>query len=88
MDALRKLHNDCKRALIQRWVKRSDRVLDCGCGRGGDLHKWKASGAIVFAIDPDEASLQEAEERAFSIGIGVWFLRSRDDHPGGICRSL
>jgi SAM-dependent methyltransferase len=74
MDALRKLHNDCKRDLIQKWVVRGDRVLDCGCGRGGDLHKWKASGAIVFAIDPDEASLREAEERAFNIGLSVWFL--------------
>jgi SAM-dependent methyltransferase len=74
MDSLRKLHNDCKRDLIQKWVKRGERVLDCGCGRGGDLHKWKAVGAIMFAIDPDEESLREAEERAFNIGISVWFL--------------
>jgi SAM-dependent methyltransferase len=73
-EALRKLHNDCKRSLIQRWVKRGDRVLDCGCGRGGDLHKWKASGAVVFMIDPDEESLKEAENRAFEMNFGVWFL--------------
>lgn len=74
MDALRKLHNDCKRSLIQAWVRPKDRVLDCGCGRGGDLHKWKHTGAIVFAIDPDEASLQEAEQRAHDMNFGVWFL--------------
>ena len=49
-------------------------MLDCGCGRGGDLHKWKATGAVVFMIDPDEASLQEAEQRAHDMNYGVWFL--------------
>jgi SAM-dependent methyltransferase len=73
-EGLRKLHNDCKRALVQSWVKRGERVLDCGCGRGGDLHKWKHSGAIVFAIDPDEASLEEATNRAHEMNFGVWFL--------------
>jgi SAM-dependent methyltransferase len=74
MDALRKLHNDCKRSLIQRWVKKGEKVLDCGCGRGGDLHKWRHVGAIVFAIDPDEESLTEAEIRAHEMNLGVWFL--------------
>lgn len=74
MDALRKLHNDRKRALIQGWVGRGDRVLDCGCGRGGDLHKWRGVNAILFAIDPDEESLVEAENRAFEMNMGVWFL--------------
>ena len=74
MDALRKLHNNCKRKLIEKYVKPGDKVLDCGCGRGGDLHKWKASGATMFMIDPDEESVREAEERAYKIGISVWFL--------------
>ena len=71
---LRKLHNECKRELIQQWVRRGDKVLDCGCGRGGDLHKWKHVGAVVFAIDPDDTSLQEAENRAHEMHLGVWFL--------------
>ena len=74
MDALRKLHNNCKRKLIEKYVNPGDKVLDCGCGRGGDLHKWKASGATMFMIDPDEESVREAEERAYKIGISVWFL--------------
>jgi SAM-dependent methyltransferase len=74
MDALRKLHNNCKRELINTWVQWGETVLDCGCGRGGDWHKWKAVGARVFAIDPDEESLREAEQRAHEMNIGVWFL--------------
>ena len=74
MEALRRLHNDCKRQLIQKWVQRGYNVLDCGCGRGGDWHKWKAVGARVFAIDPDEESLVEAENRAIEMKFGVFFL--------------
>ena len=68
------MHNDAKRQLIQRWVLPGTKVLDCGCGRGGDWHKWKAAQVHVFAIDPDEESLREAEQRAHDIQFGVWFL--------------
>lgn len=71
---MRKMHNDAKRQLIQRWVLPGTKVLDCGCGRGGDWHKWKAAKVHVFAIDPDEESLREAEQRAHDIQFGVWFL--------------
>jgi SAM-dependent methyltransferase len=74
MAHLRKMHNDAKRQLIQRWVLPGTKVLDCGCGRGGDWHKWKAARAHVFAIDPDEESLREAEQRAHDTQFGVWFL--------------
>ena len=78
MDAIRKLHNSVKREFISKWVQRNELVLDCGCGRGGDWHKWKAVGARVFAIDPDEESLLEAEKRAFEMKFGVWFLGKGD----------
>lgn len=71
---LRKLHNNCKRDLIQTWVPPYSKVLDCGCGRGGDWHKWKAVHCHIFAIDPDEVSLREAEQRAHDMNFGVWFL--------------
>jgi ubiquinone/menaquinone biosynthesis C-methylase UbiE len=74
MDALRKLHNTCKRELIQSWVQPRSTVLDCGCGRGGDWWKWKDMGVRVFAIDPDEESLKEAEKRATEMKFGVFFL--------------
>lgn len=74
MDALRKLHNGSKRDLITKWVKPGSHVLDCGCGRGGDWWKWKAVRAKIYAIDPDEESLIEAENRALEMNLGVWFL--------------
>jgi SAM-dependent methyltransferase len=79
MDALRKQHNDYKRELIRRWVLPGTKVLDCGCGRGGDILKWRATRAHIFAIDPDEESLREAEQRAHDANTGVWFL-----NPGTI----
>jgi SAM-dependent methyltransferase len=78
MEQLRKRHNQAKRDLINQWVHTDAYILDCGCGRGGDWHKWKAVRARVAAIDPDEKSLQEAEERAMDIGLGVWFLGAGD----------
>lgn len=79
MDQLRKLHNDCKRKLILNWVPPGSHVLDCGCGRGGDLHKWNSIPRLkVSAIDPDEDSLAEAQNRAFESQYGVWFLPPGD----------
>ena len=71
---LRQLHNQIKREHISRWVPRRSHVLDCGCGRGGDWHKWKAVHARVSAIDPDPESIKEAESRAIEMEFGVWFL--------------
>ena len=78
MDELRKLHNQAKRELITNWVSPGSTVLDCGCGRGGDWHKWKAVNAKIAAIDPDEESLREAEKRALEMNLGVWFLGRGD----------
>ncbi len=78
MEELRKLHNNCKRSLIFKWVEPRSFVLDCGCGRGGDWWKWKAVQARVAAIDPDPESLAEAERRSLDINFGVWFLGRGD----------
>lgn len=74
MDQIRKLHNSCKKELINANVSPGSRVLDCGCGRGGDWWKWKAVGAHVFAIDPDAESIAEAEIRAREANLPVFFL--------------
>lgn len=79
MESLRKLHNNCKRQLIMKWVEPRSYVLDCGCGRGGDWHKWKAVGGLrIAAIDPDAESLQEAQRRALDMNMGVRFLGQGD----------
>jgi len=78
MDSIRKLHNSCKRDLITKWVKPNSYVLDCGCGRGGDLWKWKSAKVRLAAIDPDDESLDEAEKRSLDIGIAVCFLGRGD----------
>jgi SAM-dependent methyltransferase len=78
MDAIRKLHNSIKRDFIYNWVQGNQLVLDCGCGRGGDWHKWKSVQARVFAIDPDEESLCEAEKRARELKFNVFFLGKGD----------
>jgi SAM-dependent methyltransferase len=84
MDQLRRLHNDCKRNLILKWVSPGSHVLDCGCGRGGDLHKWKLIPKLkITAVDPDEASLAEAQNRALESNYGIWFLP-----PGDICSAI
>jgi SAM-dependent methyltransferase len=81
-EAMRKLHNNCKRSLITKWVNPHAFVLDCGCGRGGDWWKWKAVHARVAAIDPDPESLKEAEARALDMGFPVCFLGQGDVRQG------
>jgi len=67
---MRKLHNDAKRRLIQSQVLKGSVVLDVGCGRGGDLHKWK--DCIVYGVDPDPDSIIEANKRAIECGYDSW----------------
>jgi SAM-dependent methyltransferase len=76
---MRQLHNKCKGEVIATYVWPGARVLDCGCGRGGDLHKWKKSQAReVAAIDPDDASMQEARQRALKSQSRIRFLDPGD----------
>lgn len=67
MDQLRRSHNNIKRALIKSLCQKGDRVLDVGCGRGGDLNKWKACKVKLCGVDPDPASIEEAKSRAAGI---------------------
>jgi SAM-dependent methyltransferase len=75
MDQLRRLHNESKRKMIHKWVRPGSYVLDCGCGRGGDLHKWKSAKIDrVVGVDPDQESLQEAQSRALSCNSKMIFV--------------
>ena len=67
MDKLRRYHNDLKRSFILKNVKHGSKVLDVGCGRGGDLQKWRAIGAHLTMCDPDNDSLIEARNRALIV---------------------
>ena len=44
-------------------MKKGDKVLDAGCGFGGDFHKWKNVGASYIGFDPSHESLEEARRR-------------------------
>lgn len=62
---IRKENNAVKRDLIQKWVPAGSRVLDVGCGQGGDLHKWTHVGIKkLIGIDPNPSAIEEARRRA------------------------
>ena len=63
MEKLRKNHNEAKESLIKQVTTNGSVILDVGCGYGGDFHKWKRAGAIVYACDPNQESINEATQR-------------------------
>jgi len=83
MDELRRTHNNAKRNFIKSVAARGDLVLDVGCGRGGDLHKWKHVGVHLWGIDPDAESIKEAQERAKGMNYRAFFDVG-DVHAAGI----
>lgn len=64
MEGVRRFHNQVKKELVQECVQTGDRVLDVGCGCGGDVHKWKQLSVHVDMCDPDHTSLEEAKSRS------------------------
>lgn len=71
MEDLRRIHNNVKRFLIKNVCRKGDRVLDVGCGRGGDLHKWKTCKVKLWGVDPDTASIEEAKTRAVGLSYNA-----------------
>jgi mRNA (guanine-N7-)-methyltransferase len=50
------------------------KILDLGCGKGGDLQKWqKARTRLYFGLDIAETSIDQARERASSLRAGSGF---------------
>lgn len=77
---LRKFHNDAKRALLEVFAAHAPRLLDLACGRGGDLHKWRALDVKrVLGLDISGASIEEARARCASIGAELRFTFERAD---------
>ncbi|BEI83443.1 hypothetical protein CcaverHIS002_0400470 [Cutaneotrichosporon cavernicola] len=65
---LKKFNNWIKSVLIGKFTQRrrggGARVLDIGCGKGGDLNKWKqARIALYVGMDIAETSINQARER-------------------------
>ncbi len=69
MEQIRSFHNQLKRDLIVSEVSKGDRVLDVGCGYGGDLPKWKTVGVRVDMCDPLSESIEEAKRRVTTLGM-------------------
>ena len=67
MEEVRVLHNNAKRELIQGLA--FGRVLDVGCGFGGDIHKYNMCSNVreVVMCDPDPFSVEEARNRYSAI---------------------
>lgn len=81
---LRSFNNWIKSTIIHKFSPTEDgngaplRVLDIGCGKGGDLGKWQQAPqpvGILIGIDPAEVSIEQARERH----VQMW----RGDNRGG-----
>ena len=57
-------HNHVKTVLYERFTNRGGSLIDIGCGKGGDLHKWEHLGIrTVLAVDVSPSYIQEARKR-------------------------
>ena len=77
--ALRQFHNDVKFQLLSKYCKNTPILLDIGCGRGGDIHKWNRLNIhSVTAIDINKAFILEAirryNQQAFPLNINYKFF--------------
>jgi ubiquinone/menaquinone biosynthesis C-methylase UbiE len=71
MEVMRRNHNRIKAIIIRDACSRSvrPRVLDIGCGAGGDILKYSMAGAgEVWGFDPDPDAVAEAEARLTGLG--------------------
>ena len=56
--------NAVKRRLIEQYAANANLLVDVGCGRGGDIDKWRGANVRrVLAMDLSGAQLEEARIR-------------------------
>lgn len=61
---IRNTNNFIKVSLIRQYVRKHDSVLDLGCGKGGDLLKYKRVGIDEYCgVDIAEVSVNDARMR-------------------------
>ncbi|CAI6331661.1 unnamed protein product [Periconia digitata] len=64
---LRSYNNWVKSATISKFIgdERNLKILDMGCGKGGDLQKWQASRKVALYVgaDPADVSIKNARDR-------------------------
>ncbi|KAJ1845075.1 mRNA cap guanine-N7 methyltransferase [Coemansia sp. RSA 2708] len=61
---LRLFNNWMKSILIREYAYSGCRVLDLGCGKGGDLRKWSIAGIAEYVgMDIAQVSVSQAEKR-------------------------
>lgn len=62
-------HNNIKGVLLDR--SDATHIIDVGCGKGGDLSKWKHSRNLrkVFGIEPNEENLEEFRRRKQNVSM-------------------
>ena len=68
--SIRNTHNFIKAILIKRFVQQNKRILDLGCGNGGDLLKLKHSKPSLYVgIDISPLCVQTARERFSKVNM-------------------
>ena len=68
--ALRKFHNEIKSIVISKYssLHNNPRLLDIGCGRGGDIHKWRNNNiSEAIGIDINRSYVKQAISRLKSL---------------------
>ena len=64
---LRSFNNWVKSSLIQKFIgdEYNLKIMDIGCGKGGDLQKWQASRKVELYVgaDPADVSIRQARDR-------------------------
>ena len=64
---LRSFNNWVKSSLIQKFIgdEYDLKIMDIGCGKGGDLQKWQASRKVALYVgaDPADVSIKQARDR-------------------------